>query len=129
MAIFDDIELSWEGVPYTIRGDDHVMRVLAAVEDHLTFMELERGRSSGKIPLAKLSAAYSVVLRFAGCRVSAAEVYKGMWADGKTAAAISEAVASLLELMLPQSVRSDPEPEPAKGEDSPKSKKTSAGKS
>jgi hypothetical protein len=129
MAIFEDIELTWEGTPYTIRGDDHVMRVLAAVEDHLTFMELERGRASNRIPLAKLSAAYSVVLRYAGCRVSAAEVYKGMWADGQTVAAISEAVSSLLELMLPQSIRADAQVEPAKGEDAPKAKKKSAGKS
>lgn len=129
MAIFDDIELTWKGVPYVIRGDDQIMRVLASVEDHLTFMELEQGRSSNKIPLAKLSSAYSAVLRHAGCKVSSAEVYADMWRDGQTVSKITEAVSGLLELMLPQSVRNAVVEPDTKGEDAPKRKKRSGGKS
>lgn len=124
MAIFEDIELEWEGEHYTIKGDESVMRVLAAVEEHVTFMELQQGSANGKVPLAKLATAYSVVLRSAGCRISSAEVYKGMWSDGGTASKIQEAIVGLLEMMIPPSVLN------ANKEDKPKQpKKASGGKS
>jgi len=125
MAIFEDIELEWEGEKYTIKGDDAVMRVLAAVEEHVTFMELQQGSANGKVPLAKLATAYAVVLRFAGCRISPAEVYNGMWKDGNMMAKIQEAITGLLSMMIPSSVMSqaDPEGKPKQ------SKKASGGKS
>ncbi len=117
MAIFEDIELEWEGEHYTIKGDDSVMRVLAAVEEHITFMELQQGSANGKVPLARLATAYAVVLRSAGCRISSAEVYKGMWGDGKTAQKIQEAITGLLAMMIPPSIlnaQEDKESKPAK---------------
>ncbi len=104
MAIFDDIELEWDGENYAIKGDEQIMRVLAAVEEHITFMELQQGSVNGKVPLAKLATAYAVVLRFAGCRISSAEVYKGMWGDGKTAQKIQESITGLLSMMIPPSI-------------------------
>lgn len=105
MAIFDDVELQWEGVSYTLKGDGHIMKAIAAVEDNLTLAELFQGQESGHIPLAKLSMAYAILLRHAGARqITDAEVYAGMWANGADATAIQEAVTSLLALMMPQSV-------------------------
>lgn len=105
MAIFDDVELEWEGVKYTLKGDGQIMKAVAAVEDHLTLAELFQGQESGRVPLAKLSMAYAILLRHAGARqISDAEVYAGMWANGADASAIQEAITSLLALMMPQSV-------------------------
>lgn len=105
MAIFDDVELEWEGVKYTLKGDGQIMKAIAAVEDSLTLAELFQGQESGRIPLAKLSMAYAILLRHAGARqISDAEVYAGMWANGADASAIQEAITSLLALMMPQSV-------------------------
>lgn len=122
MAIFNDIELEWNEVPYRIKGDDEVMKVLAAVEDHITLVEVEGARTSGRPPFAKLSAAYAAALRFAGCRVSAAQVYEGMWTDGKTAEKVGEAIAGLLQMMVPITALKAP------SKSAPAKKKTTAAK-
>lgn len=111
MAIFDDIELEWNGVSYQIKGDDSVMRLLAAIEDHLTFFELERGRAEGRPPIAKISNAYATALRFAGCSVTPADVYNGMWQSDQTASAVTEAIGGLLVMMIPKSVKGEIEEE------------------
>lgn len=120
--IFEDIELEWEGLPYKIKGDDNIMRVLGAVEEHITFMELQRGMSTGKVPIAKLSTAYSVILRFAGCKVSSAEVYQGMWKDLATAQKIQEATVGILAIMVPPGVAEEYEDD-GEPDNKPKSKK------
>lgn len=102
--IFEPIELEWEGVPYRIDGDARIMRVLAMIEEHITFMELERGRATNNPQFAKLASAYAVALQAAGCKVSAPEVYGGMWKDGKTVAMVTEATAGLLAMMMPKAV-------------------------
>lgn len=101
MAIFDDIEFEWEGVPYTLAGDSKIMKVLAAVEDHITISELITQQQSGNVPLAKLSAAYATMLRFAGARVSDAEVYRGMWQGMADSSSIATAITALLAIMVP----------------------------
>ena len=102
MAIFDDIELEWNGVSYTLSGDDQIMKVLAAVEDHITIAELSRGQQDGRVPLAKLSGAYHVMLRSAGCHaVKPADVYNGMWKGGFNQQKVQEAILSLLAIMVP----------------------------
>lgn len=102
MAVFNDIGLTWEGIDYNLSGDGPIMKALADVEEHLTLAELIQGQQSGKMPLAKLSAAYACMLRHAGCyAVTSAEVYAGMWKDGKTAQTIQEAVSSLILMMMP----------------------------
>lgn len=126
--IFEDIELEWEGVPYTISGDDRIMRVLAAVEEHITFLEVQQGMTSGKICFAKLATAYSVILRYAGCKVSSAEVYKGMWADLKTAQKATEAAAGILGMMVPPGIGGD-DPEEPTADDKPKAKKKPSARS
>lgn len=127
--IFEDIELEWEGVPYRISGDDRIMRVLASVEEHITFLELQQGMTTGKVCLAKLATAYSVILRHAGCRVSSAEVYQGMWRDLKTAQKITEATSGILGMMVPPGL-DDSLTEVEEGpDDKPKAKKKPSGHS
>ena len=103
-AIFDEIELEWEGVSYRISGDAKIMQMLARIEEHITFMELERARSVMAPPFAKLSQAYCIALQTAGCYISPAEVYLGMWKDGKSGDQVIEAIGGLLKMMLPRSV-------------------------
>ncbi len=124
MPIFEPIELEWEGVPYKISGDDRIMKVLASVEEHITFVELQEGQATGNIPVAKLSMAYTAVLQHAGCRATASEVYRGMWSDGRTTERIRDAVLGLLQMMIPpdimESLQNDPEA--TDGEDAPEKK-------
>lgn len=130
MAIFDDVELSWNGVPYRLSGDTQIMRALAAVEDHVTISELANGQQDGHIPLAKLASAYAAVLRQAGCRVSDAEVYMGMWKGGVDTARITEAISGLLGMMIPPNAIPEEEgdegndPAPKKGASKSSSQRT-----
>lgn len=114
MAVFEDIELEWKGVTYTLNGDDKVMRAIAAVEDHVTISELQASMQSGNIALGKLSIAYSVLLKFAGCfGVTSAQVYQGMWDGGVSQEAIGEAIGSLIAIMIPpDAFRDDSAPKP-----------------
>jgi len=130
MAIFDDIELEWEGVNYKLSGDGNVMKALAAVEDHLTLSELYDAQQSGKMPLAKLSNAYAVLLRHAGAvRITEADVYAGMWKDGETVAKITEAVTALMQLMMPPKWFKDQEaPQDKDAKPTVKKKKSGSGK-
>lgn len=116
-SIFEPIELEWDGVPYRIEGDSRIMRVLAAIEEHITFMELERGRSTNNPQFAKLSMAYAVALQAAGCKVSAGQVYEGMWKDGKTVEMVTEATSGLLAMMMPKSVIEKAQADAEKSED------------
>ena len=133
MAIFDDIKLEWEGVNYKLSGDGNFMKALAAVEDHLTLPELYDAQQSGKMPLAKLSNAYAVLLRHAGAvRISEADVYAGMWKDGETVAKITEALTKLMLLMTPPKERREIEdqeaPQDKDAKPTVKKKKSGSGK-
>ncbi len=119
MAIFDDITLEWEGVPYKLAGDQKIMKVLAAVEDHITISELITQQQSGNVPLAKLSAAYAVMLRFAGARISDAEVYRGMWQGMADSSSIATAVSALLAIMVPPGTMDEEEQETSENEENP----------
>lgn len=127
--IFEDIELEWQGMKYSISGDDRVMRVLAAVEEHITFLELQQGMTTGKVCFAKLASAYSVILRFAGCKVSSAEVYRDMWADLQTAQKVTEAAAGILSMMIPPGVGDEEDPAKPDADDKPKAKKKPSARS
>lgn len=131
MAIFEDIELEWEGVPYRLKGDGDIMRAIAAVEDHVTVGELVEASKSGRMPLGKLSCAFAAVLRQAGARVTDAEVYAGMWKDGGSVPMIIDAVQHLLAMMMPPSVMQDAaaETEAAAGEKHAKKKPKSGSRS
>lgn len=123
MAIFEDITLEWEGVPYTLAGDGQIMRTLAAVEEHVTITELAEASQGGKIPMAKLSGAYAAALRSAGARVTDAEVYAGMWRDTQSMQAVQDAVMSLMQMMMPPDVMRDIEAEPDEDPGTSKPKK------
>lgn len=104
MAIFDDITLTWDDEDYLIRGDDKIMMLLAQIEDHVTLHEL----STGKPKMTAIAQGYAAALKFAGAKVTVAEVYASLFSgegEGTTAA-----LTGLLTMMVPPStIKSDPE--------------------
>lgn len=103
MPAFEDIHLSWHGRGYVIRAN-RVMGALARIEDVITFAELHQAFGRGTVPIAKLSAAYGAVLRYAGARVTDEEVYlEAFSAEGQET--VLAAVQTLMEMMLPPSLR------------------------
>lgn len=98
MSLFNDVTLVWGGTEYTIKSDN-VLRLIAQVEDVITFAELYRFGLKGAIPQARIATAFGTMLRYAGAQVGDDEVYKAMFKDGGAHAVT--AVRTLLEIMSP----------------------------
>lgn len=98
MSIFQDLTLTWKGVDYVVKATD-LLRLIAAVEDVLTLNELFKYSQKGAAPLAKLSEAYGLMLRYAGAKVTDEDIYKALTAGENQAAAT--ATQAILMMMLP----------------------------
>lgn len=105
MGAFEDVKLVWREREYTIPARN-MMRAIAIIEDHVTMPELQQFAVRKTAPLSRLSSAFAGVLTFAGCpKVSAEDVYAGMFDGGDQAQAVAEAVTTLMAMMLPKSAR------------------------
>lgn len=98
--------LSWKGQEYEVSAD-RVMMLIAQIEDVITLPQLlnPNGR-----PLAKISMAYGVALRYAGAKVRDDEIYASMFTEGSAESA-SAAVNGLLSMMLPPASVAEKSPE------------------
>jgi len=92
--------MTWKGKNYVI-PPSRVLRAIARVEDIVTMQQLT---ASPSIPFAKLSMAYTSLLRFAGASVEEEEVYEVLW-DRTEGGNASVMVNTLLQMMLPKKVR------------------------
>lgn len=100
MARFEPIDLAWGGVAFTVPADQ-VLKAIALIEDHVTFDELQAAANRGTIPLAKVSNAFAAVLRMVGAKVSADDVYAGMFTAGDTRDKTTLAIVALMSMMIP----------------------------
>lgn len=116
--MFKDIELNWKGTAYPVKHD-RVMRLIAAIEDHIRIQDLANPDGP---PLSKLAMGYSAALRYAGLSITSDEVYAEFFSSD-AAGATSNAVTSLLVAMLPPK---DYAPE-IEEQDKKKAKKTKKG--
>lgn len=99
MAIFEDITLTWKGQDYTLGGDVSIMKTLAQVEDVITYSRLYQATINNDLPLIKITEAYCIVLRNAGCKVTHAEVYQSVMRGA--ADDILGTINALLFMMMP----------------------------
>ena len=104
MRAFQDYEIGWGGRNYVIPSTQ-LLQVIAAVEEYITLPELLSRR---RMPLARLSQAYAVILRSLGVKgadgkllITEADVYTGMFADGDWGTKMAAAVEGLIGLMIP----------------------------
>lgn len=98
-SIFEPVVLTWQGSDYEI-APDKIMGAIAKIEDTITLKELGEYAMKGDAPLAKLSMAYASVLRYAGCRVTDAEVYQAMFDSGNSVSILG-CINALLAMMIP----------------------------
>ena len=97
MGLFKEVGLTWKGEEYIVSADQ-VMGLIEEIEDVITIDEL--ANTSG-LRRAKISKAFAVALRYAGCRsVTQQDVYACLF-DPETAASISDIVTLLLSMMIP----------------------------
>lgn len=102
----------WDGRKLTVPAD-RMLATIARVEDIITLGELSAYFTTGRLPLAKLSQAFGVVLRQAGANVEDDDVYDGMFrAKGaEVRRRATEAISMLMSMMVPpEHLRSVMEP-------------------
>lgn len=97
MSIFQDITLTWKGKEYVIKGNN-VLRLIAQIEDVITLQELLKFAQKGAAPVAKISSAFTLALRYAGVKVSDEEVYASCFGAQHAA---KNATLTLLTMMTP----------------------------
>lgn len=112
MSIFKEVGLTWGGKEYTIKPDK-VMGLVEVVEDVITLEEL-----TGAVKRGKLSKAYCVALRYAGCNsVTQEQVYKALY-DPEKQKDVGPMVTAILMMMIPpehlQSSAAPKKPKPRK---------------
>lgn len=102
MPLFEKVEVEWKGQKRGIPPGS-ILRLIAQVEDVITYIELYGYVAESRVPLAKLAMAHGVILRAAGFNVSDEEVYDEMWTqEGVNMQQQSQqAVMTLQLLMIP----------------------------
>jgi hypothetical protein len=111
MGAFDDVELEWAGKAYTIPANK-VMGAIARIEDVMTLGELLAYVERETAPFGKIAAAYGAVLRYAGCKVSDEDVYRGIFAAARpadTQSIVITSLTTLLAMMMPKQAAAEKE--------------------
>lgn len=105
MGLFEPVTIQWKGTNYTVPADQ-VMRLIAAIEDVVTMVELNEALAKGAMPMAKISLAFHKVLVFAGANASCDEVYAAWFGVGgeDTRNSVVNSINSLLTMMIPPSI-------------------------
>lgn len=86
-----DIVLKWKGAEFRI-PDKRAFEIGEQVEDIVTLTEIASWGTSPKF--FKIAKCFGAMLRFAGCRVSDAEVHKEMMAGVKAGTMAEDLVAA-----------------------------------
>lgn len=103
--MFQPVEIVWKDQTYTIPANK-VLGAIASVESVITLGELQQFAQRGTAPAAKLAMAFGVLLRYAGAAVTDAEIAGHVFA-GADRGAVVEAIANLMQLMIPQQLRGE----------------------
>jgi hypothetical protein len=103
-----DVTLVWKGTEYRVEARE-VLPLIAKVEDVITLGELVDASNTGKVPIAKLSKAFGVALRYAGAKVTDDEMYAGMF-SGEKLSAVRMSIMALIGMMVPPEALQDKEP-------------------
>lgn len=103
MGVFNDIPIGWRDREYIIPAN-RVLKVIAAIEEHITIDEICSYASRGAmLPITKITFAYGAALRLAGAAVSDDEVYEHMFSGDEERSVALDALNGLLGMMMPAS--------------------------
>lgn len=106
---FDDVTLDWKGRTYRIKGT-RLMGAIKQIEREITLFELIQYAQRETIPIATLSSAFAILLRYAGASVTEEEIFKEF--DEVMQNSIMNLVHLLVELMTPPKLRAKMQAEP-----------------
>jgi len=106
MGVFTDIEMVWAGKVYTIKST-RVMGAIAQMEEHITLGEMQSYGRRHTAPLARLCQGYASVLKYAGARVTAEEIYQFAFSGDDNQMAVFLAVMNLMMVATPANKRAE----------------------
>lgn len=135
MSVFEDFRFEWNGREQIIPAD-RMMGAIAAVEEHLTLLEIhEMTKQRKTVRFERIARSYGALLRYSGVEVTDDEVYASFFADGAARHKLTASLIGLQQLMLPPSSYAEGEPGKSQGErrsagasSSPKRSRQPAGK-
>lgn len=97
MNIFQEVGLTWDGEEYVVKAEN-VMGLIETIESVITLEELSSQRG---IQRAKVSKAFAMALRYAGCKgVTQQHVYTAFFNSEKSIE-IQNVITTLLMMMIP----------------------------
>ena len=137
MRAFQDYDIVWKEKTFVIPSGQ-LLPVIAAVEDYITLTELMAVNAHGRVSAARLSQAYTVILRAAGVKgldnktlIGEQEVYANLFeTDGADVfARMKVAFDGLCTLMIPPKDLQGEPAAPGKREAAPGSSKKSTKRS
>lgn len=97
--LFETLTLSWDGEEYEIMP---TLELIGRVENIITATELYALLGRGAMPFAKLSMAFGLILRSAGCRVKDDDIFRGIFSGDDDNGAAAASVTALLAMMNPK---------------------------
>lgn len=100
--MLNDFEFEWKNEKHIVPAN-HVMKLIAKVEDVITVDELLKALSGKQVPFAKLAMAFGTVLRHVSIRVSDEEIYNALFENQINVPYIQQLLFGLVSLMLPPS--------------------------
>ena len=104
MGIFTDLEMVWDGKPYTIKSH-RMMGALAQIEQFVTPTEIALFGQRQTMPLVRMCQAYAAVLRYAGGRVSEEDVFQAVQEDQAKQFAMFKQIMIFVALGRPKNER------------------------
>jgi len=103
--MMQDFTLPWRDETKIITAK-RIVGAVAVVESHITVFDLCDSIATCKFPpVSTLTRAYFALLRYAGFNVTDTDVYEWLLSDGANLQNVTECLNTLMELMIPESVR------------------------
>jgi hypothetical protein len=100
MSIFRPITLHWGDESFTV-APDKVLGLIGEIEEVVTITELFDMSASHRPKYKVVACAYEAALRYAGAKVTAEEIYGGMFAGADKQTTVVKALTTLLSMMVP----------------------------
>lgn len=99
MSQLEPVTLKFKGKEYKVDAEDSIWRLIEVIEDVITFFDLVLSMNKGKIPVARVTRAYTEALNFAGANVTVSEVSAEI--GYKENAAMAGALAQIMAMAQP----------------------------
>lgn len=106
--VYREVELTWGDQTYKVTP---TFRLIQQIEQKYSIAALINRAGSGDAPFSHIAEVIAALLRHAGCKVDAEDVYMSL-VSGERPGAFGEMLAALIQAFIPQSEEAKRKPSP-----------------